>query len=405
MDRPGSNGEPTLSPAENYRGFKDHFGIEVIRAERTDSNHQEQLARNKTRDAIRNGPNRNHIFGSDLLHRLDASSEEEHATKSHLIEKLRHRLELQIEKSTDLNDEVFIDELRAGLEFITNAPDVEIGDGTVTSTRRARELLTDASPYQIEGLIRKHSTESIAEIERRQPELEGLKSQFLAQIAEKHATGAFPITADEASDRLANVDIRFADPWLLTGSTAGYMYEDSEIYISLELEADELREHAYHEFIHAISGVKARVSLPADIESFEATPELAGYAESTLIKHGLRVPRGNLDSRTGRFHWLDEAVTETEALSLTGNAEGAYEDFRKVYDLLQTRVPHEVFLAAQLEDYTHESGQPMWGELQAQLAANFAPGILLTLDLIMKRESTAAALQYLELNFSAEPTA
>ncbi len=109
-----------------------------------------------------------------------------------------------------------------------------------------------------------------------------------------------------------------------------------------------------------------------------------------------------------RFHWLNEAVTETVTLNLLSRENSAsYVPERELLDLLLKKggkkLPQQLFIDAYFESYDPEKPVdehiPAWKKLYAEINEAYRPGFLLQLDKYIKRNDVKSAIKLMKLDW------
>ncbi|MAE68818.1 hypothetical protein CL635_03365 [bacterium] len=234
----------------------------------------------------------------------------------------------------------------------------------------------DLSPEQVtEGLrnkqlgvecFQKMLKVHVAEFHRKAEGVESIiekyREEFLVIARAAVKNGYLPTSEEKLLSRLEGIPSRVFDT--LEGAHVAEE-EDGAISLNIDIPSEAIRHVVYHELVHAIAG-----------------KSIATYQEKEITmtheqKHGLklRVEAPGEHIITGRFSWLDEAVTEETALHLLGEREDEVGDyqFERLFlkSMIDAGVPEELFRNAYFEDYDTEAdpGQrmPAWHALAKKI--------------------------------------
>jgi hypothetical protein len=218
-------------------------------------------------------------------------------------------------------------------------------------------------------------------------------------------SGLIPLTMHEIRSRLERTRVVAVDKWLMQRQDQHYRAKGAYRTTSDELiiddpagrDLDDIWPTYVHEKLHALAGITARQRT----ETHE--PNEKSFRDDLRLRTGVQIPKPHHEdlTRTSRFRWLNEAITERLTESLTSEDDpGVYKTERGILAKLGERVPLKEFSKAYFEDFTEAEGTPAWGGLQRQLNGSFEPRILLTLDKIIAatpgNAGLEAALAYLE---------
>jgi hypothetical protein len=263
------------------------------------------------------------------------------------------------------------------------------------------DFLDRAEPKVYQEFVENHVGRTSGHLEAIQPQIEHMEERFLHTMESAIETGLIPLTMHEIRSRLEDTRVLAVDTWLMQRYHRSGEYETTSDELRIEAHPESNLEDIWptyvHEKLHALAGVTARKRTEGHLPSEDS------FGDDLRLRTGVRIPKPHhVDlPRTGRFRWLDEAITERLTGSLINEDEtGVYEPEQAILAILEERVPLGEFSKAYFEDFTEAEGTPAWGELQRQLNDRFEPRILLTLDKIIAatpgKGGPQAALAYLK---------
>jgi|GEM_PF-4037519 len=256
---------------------------------------------------------------------------------------------------------------------------------------------------KIQKLILGAPLEKILEINERRlhaferfidEQVEGLKLDFLNDIQECIAVQKLPIAFEEVKRRIQNVKVKAVDGFVAPGfliDVGGiYSSQSDTIYIPSWTDMEwigGLRATMFHEFIHVISGK----GMYAEFTEDSQTP-----LNIDIDRIGLHFGPGN------RFHWLNEAVTESfnkEILGIKG--ETCYTDQINLYNELCAMAQQKgVDLKKIILDTYFENDNiqatprvPAWHAFAKSLSEIFSKGFLIRLDDYVKQYGPQEAFE------------
>ncbi len=243
-----------------------------------------------------------------------------------------------------------------------------------TTTGVWMKLKYDEIPPEVLHRAMLHHQDHMNEqLERFDALFEDIKRDFIEQVERGIKEGWLPVPIERLRSRLELVKGKMIDTFLAVGSmrqgshNANGVIEVYDHLLSPE-SADGLRHTIFHELLHEISG---------------RTIEVRGEKIVADRKSGISMKKGGPFS-TGKFVWLNEAVTEKYALRLSGfrqeddgtsvfyDGSASYGDERKQLDrLMDAGLDERTILEAFFEDIdsTKSPGEQgrRWGALVSEI--------------------------------------
>jgi hypothetical protein len=239
------------------------------------------------------------------------------------------------------------------------------------------EIIASLTIEQYEAFLRARGDRLKAEAEIKRQSFDRLKDAFQQRVLEAIQRQQIPLTPQQLAQRLEQVQIRCFDRWENPNALGSYEPWSKTFYLPVTATDQEIRETIDHEGFHALEGVTGQVT--------NKVRDGNSIVAADTVRTGLTI-----QPRFGetRFKWLNEAVTEDMNMEVNELSEGVYELEREILYLLERRIHAIDIRRAYFEDFEENTDQeqrlPAWKSLQRRLNAAFEPGILVTLDKLIK---------------------
>ena len=263
--------------------------------------------------------------------------------------------------------------------------------------------LSRMSPRLYERLLRIHNAnfkEKQAEIKKLFPVL---RDGFLKRISERINDGTVPIKYNDVISRIENIKYEVVDPFIARyEEVGGYFNPSTEtVIIASSASVEHINQIFDHEMLHVISG---------RTDATDTLSEDNIINIRTGIHYGIsfgKFGEDELDTLTfvERFRWLNEAITEDNAMKFNNAKAGYYRSERTLYDLLQKSgsiiIPTSIFLEAYFEDYNPDTqaNVPNWKILGDAISRAYQPGFLVILDKYIEKNGISNAINAMRSNW------
>ncbi len=244
--------------------------------------------------------------------------------------------------------------------------------------------------------------------------LPAIKTKFIDLATKMIENGTLPISKEHLTSRLENAVIGPSD--VLTDNTTttwgSYDQAHHRVFINIDYlreakNESEIETLVFHELIHAIAGetlvtkstndklVQGDLRIMRGGVEFEITDKVQDKEVGEKLKKN--------DKYLGRFRWLNEAITETEAIKMSAfDKSTSYLNERKIFELLMTQgdepIPRQLFINAYYENFDPSKNppNPAWRELTDAIEVAYEPGYLLKLDKFIKKMGVVKALEVIK---------
>ena len=244
--------------------------------------------------------------------------------------------------------------------------------------------------------------------------LPGFKESFVNNLELLRQSGGLDLSPDEVAKKMDKVRVDFFSRYSELAAKVkapGVNTPFSSVFIELDpydSRGDEnLRptlQHIYnHEMFHVISG-----------SLFLTTPRHLGIYNTAQHRQGLSFgPKVGTDvesmEKKERFTWLNEAVTENLALSISKDGADDFATYRAERVLLSllingpvgegsVRVDRNKFYQAYFEDYKAEDSDEIrlkkWKELIRSINEAYYPGFLVKIDKLIKEKNIGYVISH-----------
>lgn len=224
------------------------------------------------------------------------------------------------------------------------------------------------------------------------------QQRFRSDAQNMTESGLLPVTMERIEDVIQRTRaIVFNIEEFDVGFDAAGVYfsEDSTIVFPTDRPLD-YRCYA-HEMIHALAGVTARQQINK-LDTVE-WPSIYHIREGIHYATGLKMPP---------FYWLNEAITESIAMNLSGASESSlYPAERKLYETILEvgGLDRALFTAAYFEHFDcekeGEERNPAWRKLWQAIHSAYCPGFFLKLHKYVEMYGIEEATFALRANWQA----
>ena len=353
------------------------------------------------------------VFGRNLSTNLEYLSQDiqqakEQGESNRVTELTKSRAETLDHVRTQLSDLWRTDDQYAERFFeiaIDQNPDLEnqLGTFTLDSTSETAfaEQLKKIPDEALANTLEAYSQAAAEQLKDSQKETRQATEELKDYLYREIDKGALPLSREQVDQRLGLIAVYAIDPLKrpLQETLGEYDEHSNEVLIDMWLSPKDARHVVQHELWHALSG---RTIKEKGAETGEEPDE------RLLGRQGLRFVVPENPQQT-RFGWLNEAVTETLAISSSGSElETVYEYERTLLQEIarQAHVDVTDFYPAYFEHYLPgqaTTGVPAWKELNQKLDAAFpqlqregGPGFLRTMDQAVDRIGEEKTLELLK---------
>jgi len=235
---------------------------------------------------------------------------------------------------------------------------------------------------------------------------------FLEKIDVLRQNGDLNLSPEEIKKRMSDIKINFFDQGSFGGRDFDalgvfgrlrniFMGIDSNGFESVETLKKNMQHVFDHEMLHAISG-----------SLFVTTPKHLGKFNNQKQRTGLKFDSLG-DTKTERFRWLNEAVTETLALDMDKDLErdsAPYKAERLLLTLLINgpaggdgthKVDKTKFFQAYFENYEPKDSDEVrlqhWKELTRSISASYYSGFLVKIDKLIKERGIGYVVSHFHI--------
>lgn len=215
-----------------------------------------------------------------------------------------------------------------------------------------------------------------------------------------------PVSQKIIEERLEAVDVQVIDGLVasLTERWGDYSMASHTIRVASHVPDKKLNQVYTHEVMHALSGMSEMITSPS-FEGFD-NPEMSYltgkrlglslkyHDESEFLITDEPEKYKRLEIVRPDLSWLNEAVTESLAIEMTGASSGSYKSERELFEMIlkESGIPRDVFIKAYFENYKGDRSaahstpnlKALFNEINKAFLSN---GFLVDLDICMNADA------------------
>lgn len=223
------------------------------------------------------------------------------------------------------------------------------------------------------------------------------KEKVLAKLTSMIEFGRLPLEKEVLEERVRTLDVYIIDYLVASlGEKWGdYVSKVHIARIASSVPMTEVWRVFVHEVLHSVSGVTDVMMVSEnfpDITSVQT--ERLGLRFGQVIKSGRGPEQREKDTIRLSFKWLNEALTESLAMEITGDTHGSYPQERELLRLLIEKfgIDRALLEAAYFENYYADKESvhptPALRRLFEETNKKFGPRFLVDLDLCVRGVTT-----------------